>query len=59
MGVRDEHQREVASLTKCMTVIVSLELFEKYRLEKGTFLASLDIMIKISPSAASLTGTTA
>lgn len=39
-------------MTKCMTVIVSLELFEKYRLEK-------DIMIKISPSAASQTGTTA
>jgi len=34
IGVREDHQREVASLTKIMTTIISIELFEKYRMEK-------------------------
>jgi D-alanyl-D-alanine carboxypeptidase len=35
VGVREEHQREVASLTKIMTTIVSMELFERYSMERG------------------------
>ena len=35
IGVREDQQREVASLTKIMTTIVSLELFERYKMEKG------------------------
>ena len=36
MGVREDHQREVASLTKIMTTIVGLELFDRYHMEKGS-----------------------
>ena len=35
VGVREDHQREVASLTKIMTCIVSLELFQRYSMEQG------------------------
>lgn len=34
VGVREEQQREVASLTKIMTTIVGLELFERYQMDK-------------------------
>lgn len=59
IGFRETQQREVASLTKIMTTILSLNLIQRYSLDKGTASLTPDIAVRISRSAAILTGTTA
>ena len=59
MGFRETQQREVASLTKIMTTILSLKLIRRYSLDRCTFFLTVEIAIRISRNSSMLGGTTA
>jgi D-alanyl-D-alanine carboxypeptidase len=58
IGFREDSKREVASLTKIMTVLVSIEALEKFSVGCNIYF-SVVLKVRITETAANLIGTSA